>query len=279
MEEKKIKNPQSGDACSLTGNSTHEQGLIEQRDQKLIEDHEKLLIEDKGEITDARTASLSEEIDAVAPERREKHSWFGWWAAAIAAICVIAICLYFGTKDNEIENQKTAQVAAKLKGSRVNTLASARLAAGNVAGKAASSAAATTKGTVNGLANTDVSANYPMATEESIDSKAEQASTVEYLYFFANDQSEIPDNALLDEISAKAAQTGADITITAYASEVGNQNYNDELCKDRAKNLADYFETHGVTADHIKLVNGGQTDKYGAYAYNRRADIVVDYAG
>lgn len=121
--------------------------------------------------------------------------------------------------------------------------------------------------------------HYAYATEESIEQKAKDESSVDYLYYFGNDQSEVGYNELLDEIAAKAVATDADITITAYASETGTPAYNENLCHERAENLADYLEEHGVDADNITIKSGGQTDKYGAYAYNRRADIVVDYAG
>lgn len=130
-----------------------------------------------------------------------------------------------------------------------------------------------------GSEGVSVYGRYPVATESQVDRAADQDRTIDYLYYFKNGQSEIADNEVLNTIAEKASETGAEITITAYASPTGSAAFNANLCNERARNLEEYLEAHGVESDHIKIINGGQTDQFGGDAYNRRADILVNYAG
>lgn len=282
MDEKDLKTPQSGDTCPTPDNSTQGQ-LPDQDDQKLIENHEKLLIENHERllIEDKEAAAAAATVADVEPEKPVKKRWFGWWACALVAAAVIGICLYFGTKDSQIATQRIAASKAAVANANASRNGGTTLLSNGKAlsSDASASLAANGKNVYAARVANGAAGHYAYATEESIEQKAKDESSVDYLYYFGNDQSEVGYNELLDEIAARAVATDADITITAYASETGSPAYNDNLCHERAENLADYLEEHGVNADNITIKSGGQTDRYGAYAYNRRADIVVDYAG
>lgn len=153
----------------------------------------------------------------------------------------------------------------------------------DVAGKAgkavkstAASMATAVATTVDGAA---AYARYPVASDDLISQEAADERKVDYLYYFANDQSAIPNNEVLNDIAEAARNTDASITITAYASPTGSAAYNDALCQQRAENLENYLVAHGVDADNISIIPGGQTDKFGDDVFCRRADIVVNYAG
>lgn len=162
-------------------------------------------------------------------------------------------------------------------------------AAANVSGKVSDAAtavkdkvgdaASATADAVKNLAGVDVYAKYPVATDKLISQEAADGRKVDYLYYFANNQSAIPDNEVLNEIAEAAKETDAQITITAYASPTGSAAYNEALCEKRAENLENYLVAHGVDADNINIEKGGQTAQFGDEAFNRRADILVNYAG
>lgn len=285
--------------------------LEEEDDQKLIEQHDHLQIEDKGATAAERMAAAAARqqiVDSVIPPK--KRSWFGWWACALLALAVIGVCIYLATRDNDIAREQTAKVEARvnaLKQQNRNSLASLQASknaaatsanntantsgavpgssvanpSGNGAGNAVANPNANGSQSANAVADANVEkvAGYPMATDSSIDYAADHKCAVDYLYYFANDKSGIASNELLDEIAHMAKETGAGITITAYASSVGTPEYNDNLCHERAMNLENYLVAHGVSADHIKIVTGGQTDRFGNPSLNRRADILVNYAG
>lgn len=285
-------------------------------DQKLIEQREYLEIEDKGPTAAEKQAAAAavETIDFEEPKR--KKTWAGWWAAALFALAIIGCCIYFATRDGRQLERRVAQTssavgtkganaaafisgkvsdAASSVSDKVSDAASSAVdkvsdAAGAVknkvadvagaAGKAVKSTAASmataVATTVDGAA---AYARYPVASDDLISQEAADERKVDYLYYFANDQSAIPDNAVLDDIAEAARNTDAAITITAYASPTGSAAYNDALCQQRAENLENYLVAHGVDADNIKIIPGGQTDKFGDDAFCRRADIVVNYAG
>lgn len=106
---------------------------------------------------------------------------------------------------------------------------------------------------------------------------AAAADAVDYVYYFANDKSAVTDNAVLDQVASKVGKSGADVVVTAYASEVGNPAYNMKLSARRAENIAGYLIAHGVPRDHVKIVSNGESDKYGDFAHNRRANIHIEY--
>lgn len=261
MEDKNLKNTPD-----------EEQLLIEQHEYLKIEDKgspetECLKIEDKG-ATEAERLAAEELVDEGAVDPGRKKSWFGWWVAAIFALAVIGLCLYFATKDSVMTRDRTEQLAT-LKSSATQSTATAA-----VSGQTAANGSQSAYG--DGVT---VYGKYPAATESIINAQAKNGRTADYLYYFGNDKSAVPDNALLDDIAAKAQASDADITITAYASNTGSAAYNANLCNKRASNLEHYLIDHGVKADHIKVVDGGQTTQFGGAAYNRRADIVVNYHG
>lgn len=278
MENTNKSKPKSGEGCAVFNDYTP--------DQKYIENRERKLIEDKGQIGEAAFAGEHEQ------EPGRKKGWFGWWACALLAVAVIGLCLYFATRDSQ-PNPSESVLAS---GNTIITSGSDSLSQGGkkaVNKKVVMLKKVVVRGNTNNM-TADASAagagvdaatqseavtSDRLASEASIDKAANLEASVDYIYYFGNDQSSVADNVLLDEIAQKASETGADITVTAYASETGSAAYNKELTKERASNLAEYLIDRGVSADHIKISAGGQTDRYGNYALNRRADIVVDYAG
>lgn len=274
------------------------------QDQKLIEDHVYLEIEDKGNIVTEKVAAVEEPVANEFVEPAKKKGWSGWWVAALFALLAIGCCIYFATRDAKKSEIRTAQNAAvgskhapftALKGF-VAESSTAMISAGNDAADAVGNAAGKTtdtladagsavKGTVDNAVNSvkgvidgvSVYGKYPKASCDLVDQEAADGRRVDYLYYFANNVSAVPENAVLNDIAEAAANTGADITITAYASPTGSAAYNEALCEKRAENIENYLEAHGVSADHIKIVSGGQTDQFGSDAYNRRADILVNY--
>lgn len=241
---------------NLTTMKKNEFNSADNADQKLIEDHVYLEIEDKGAIPAAPAAGNAA---AAVAEPVRKKSWGGWWAAAIVALLAIGCCIYFATRDSKDKEKQLAKTA---------------LSSGVI-----SKSAGTELADATNLEDITVFGKYPMATESQVNQSAAKGKTVDYLYYFANDKSAVADNAVLNDVAEKAQATNADITITAYASPTGSAAYNANLCAQRAENLENYLVAHGVSADHIKIVNGGQTSQFGSDAYCRRADIVVNYAG
>lgn len=269
MEKTNLNNPRSGEGCSVLKKSTHEQKYIENRERKLIED--------KG------NACVSEFSDDTG--KGVIKGWFGWWACALLAVAVIGLCLYFATRDS----QPTAEMKA------YNSTGSTQISSpGQANSKTYASVSTGARKVVNkkvvvlkqvrvpgaaSISRENAVDGNKYASESSIDKAAALEASVDYIYYFGNDKSAVADNQLLDEIAQKAGETGAEITVTAYASETGTPAYNRQLTEERASNLAEYLVARGVPADHIRINAGGQTDRYGDYALNRRADIVVDYAG
>ncbi|MCM1489217.1 MAG: OmpA family protein [Muribaculum sp.] len=270
-------------------------------DQKLIEDHVYLEIEDKG-ATAAEVAAAAADKKAAAaavmmdtPEIDEpvkKKKWGGWWAAALFALLAVGCCIYLATRDSKTSQDRTAQTTTitkhapftALKG-QVSKAAGAVAQAGRAVGgtidnsvnsvkDGVSRTAAAVKGYIDGV---EVYGKYPKASDDLINQEAADGRQVDYLYYFANNASAVPDNAVLNDIAEAAKNTGADITITAYASPTGSAAYNEALCEKRAENIENYLVAHGVSADRIKIVSGGQTGQFGSDAYNRRADILVNY--
>lgn len=278
MENTNKSSPKSGERCTVFNDYTS--------DQKYIENQEHKLIEDKGLIGDAAFVGEHDQ------EPQHKKGWFGWWACALLAVAVIGLCLYFATRDSQPIPSESVLATGNI---TVTTGSSSMNQTGKKAvnkkvvmlkkviirgNKNSMTADAKTKGAEfsDATLSNDIASDR-LASEASIDKAANLEASVDYIYYFGNDQSSVADNILLDEIAQKASETGADITVTAYASETGSPAYNKELTRERASNLAQYLIERGVPADHIKISAGGQTDRYGDYALNRRADIVVDYAG
>lgn len=278
------------------------------QDQKLIEDHVYLEIEDKGNIVTEKITDVEEPIVNEYVEPARKKGWSGWWVAALFALLAIGCCIYFATRDAKKSEIRTAQTTSggskhapftALKGfvaeSRTAVISAGNdaadavdNAAGKTAGKTADALADTgnaVKGTVDNAVNSvkgvidgvNVYGKYPKASGDLVDQEAADGRRVDYLYYFANNASAVPENAVLNEVADAAKNTDADITITAYASSTGSAAYNEVLCEKRAENLENYLVAHGVPADHIKIVSGGQTGQFGSDAYNRRADILVNF--
>lgn len=347
MNKTNFDSRQSGEGCYVPNYSDNGQRRIARREQKLIERRERKLIEDKGPVGAAAAMAMADEVEAPVIQRRK--SWFGWWVAGLVALMAIGLCLYFATRDNQLESRNPvfsrneartggrfvakgvdrnasmlSAAAADVKDGVANAgdkvaraaddaLAKAGAAAGSVwkkAGDAAGNAArnvsaaaarvlsdtpaddgvttdeyvativeenqeAYADGAETTLAEVDVYA--PMATKASVAKASDTDKTVDYVYHFANNQSAVPENAILSEIAAKAKATGADITVTAHASNVGSAAYNMKLSRERAENIARYMVAHGVDASHVRVKAEGATTEYGDAAHNRRADIIVDY--
>lgn len=294
MEKTDFNNRRSGGGCYVPQTPLDEGRLIGKRDRKLIGKREQKLIEDYDK---APVAAATAPLEVPEPKR---NSWFGWWVAGFVALVAVGLCLLFATKNSDFGGRNTASnlLGNNLKANiaadaDANTTASGyntgngnsvarrqvkiikRIPAASAATAATTTASAATATT----ATTAAYGSYPVATKALIDQYADNAATADYIYYFGNDKSAVPANAALDEIARKAEATGAEITVTAYASEVGSPAYNEQLSQKRAGNIADYLVAHGVDASHVKVKASGATDRFGGDAFNRRADITVDYAG
>lgn len=126
-------------------------------------------------------------------------------------------------------------------------------------------------------AQTAMPAESVSVTEVTAIAAAEVPEEETFVYFFSNNKATVTDSRTLESIAETAASTGADVTVTGYASETGSTAYNKAISEERAENIAEYLEDHGVDTDHIKVVSGGATDRFGDAAHNRRADITVEY--
>lgn len=234
-----------GDACNVDPANKHEQKRIEDHPQHLIEDHPQHLLENIVE---------DEAIAAIPPVERKSTGVLGWCLAALLAIVLIGGCLYFTTKKDSTDTYKAKQTA----------FVSTPGKTGNTTGQTDGYSQAANDGyNVSGTKGYGIS-------DEFIEN---------YVYYFGNDKSAVTDNSVLDNLALKAEKNNADIEITAYASMVGNSDYNQRLSEKRAANVASYLVAHGVPKDHIKVISNGQTQSFGDNAHNRRADIHVVYPG
>lgn len=127
------------------------------------------------------------------------------------------------------------------------------------------------------VAQTAMPAESVSVTEVTAIAAAEVPEEETFVYFFSNNKATVTDSRTLESIAETAASTGADVTVTGYASETGPAAYNKAISEERAENIAEYLEDHGVDTDHIKVVSEGATDRFGDAAHNRRADITVEY--
>lgn len=127
------------------------------------------------------------------------------------------------------------------------------------------------------VAQTAMPAESVSVTEVTAIAAAEVPEEETFVYFFSNNKTTVTDSRTLESIAETAASTGADVTVTGYASETGSTAYNKAISEERAENIAEFLEEHGVDTDHIKVVSGGATDRFGDAAHNRRADITVEY--
>lgn len=210
-------------------------------EEHLIEDHPQQLIEDHPQKF-IENHHVEEPVAAMAaPEESGGSSqWWAWCVAGLIGLCLIAVGFYFGFK-NDNESAKYAHATTQ------NEVGAKTYA-------------------LSGASGGDSSIAVPQSVEE-------------YVYYFGNDKSSVPDNTVLNQLADKVEETGADITVTAYASTVGNADYNENLSTKRADNVAKYLIAHGVPSNHVKIVPSGETSDYGDVAHNRRANIHVVYPG
>ncbi len=125
--------------------------------------------------------------------------------------------------------------------------------------------------TADGLAQNTVAGSAQAAQVSAADAPDD------VVYLFPLNVSNIPDNKALNEVAAKAAKSGAYVTVVAYTDESGQPDYNKRLSEKRAKSVGDYLIAHGVPSDHIKTQGLGQTHAYPTPADDRRAEVHVTY--
>lgn len=226
-----------GDSCNVHSKLSYEEHLIEDHPQKLIEDHPQHLIEDHPAKAAAFAAAPVETEAVGAPIAGGNKS--SWWAWCLAGLVGLFIVGLglYFGLRKDHDGVKGEQYAYTSQPAGV--------------GKA-------------------------VGTEE-VTVVAAPASVEDYVYYFGNDKSAVVDNSRLNQVADKIEETGADVVVTAYASQVGNENYNKNLSEKRANNVANYLVAHGVPVDHVKVVSNGETANYGDEAHNRRANIHVVY--
>ncbi len=232
-----------GDSCNVRSKLSYEEHLIEDHPQKLIEDHPQHLIEDHPAKAAAFAAAPVETEAVGAPiAGGSKSSWWAWCLAGLVGLFIVGLGLYYGLRNdnNGVDGNRYAYVSKN-------------------------EAKENTQGQTVGLDGVTV-VGAPGSVED-------------YVYYFGNDKSAVVDNSRLNQVADKIEETGADVVVTAYASQVGNENYNKNLSEKRANNVANYLVAHGVPVDHVKVVSNGETTNYGDEAHNRRANIHVVYPG
>ena len=67
--------------------------------------------------------------------------------------------------------------------------------------------------------------------------------------------------------------TNKTIEVVAYTDEVGSENYNNNLSKQRAIAVKRYLVNKGLSSNSIIIVPKGESTKYGVDSLNRRAEI------
>lgn len=228
-----------GDSCKVNSKLNYEEHLIEDHPQKLIEDHPQHLIEDHPAKAAAFAAAPVETEAVGAPIAGGDKS--SWWAWCLAGLVGLFIVGLglYFGLRKDHDGVKGGQYA---------------------------------------YTSQPTGAGKAVGTEE-VTVEAAPGSVEDYVYYFGNDKSAVVDNSKLDQVADKIEETGADVVVTAYASQVGNENYNKNLSEKRADNVADYLVAHGVPVDHVKVVSNGETSNYGDEAHNRRANIHVVYPG
>lgn len=282
---------QEGDYCNVSDHLKDEARLIEDHPQHLIEDQYKAA---GGAVPPAVPPAVAE-AEAVAEAPQKKSGAWAWWLAAAAAVVLVGSWLIYSNKsERDVSTQATSSQVAFISTDSIgdavgNTVASAgkgvATAADSVglkvsglyakASDATASAASAVKSAVKSAAGSVKSAAQQVTGQDSV--PVEQVEN--YVYYFANNDAEVDPNAVLDQAAEIIQETDADVVITAYASTLGNQAYNDNLSQQRAQNIAEYLVAHGVPRDNVKVVKGGQSESYGDAAHNRRANIHVDYHG
>lgn len=236
-----------GDSCKVNSKLNYEEHLIEDHPKKLIEDHPQHLIEDHPQnlIEDhpakaAAFAAAPVETEAVgAPIAGGGKS--SWWAWCLAGLVGLFI-VGLGLYFGLRKDH------AGIKGEQY-AYVSQNKGSGQAVGT------------------------------DGVNVVAAPGNVEDYVYYFGNDKSAVVDNSRLKQVADKIEETGADVVVTAYASQVGNEVYNKNLSEKRADNIADYLVAHGVPVDHVKVVSNGETTNYGDEAHNRRANIHVVYPG
>lgn len=119
--------------------------------------------------------------------------------------------------------------------------------------------------------------NIAAASTASNAQNTSATSGDDVVYLFPLDGSEIPEDAVLNNLAAKVSKSGAYVAVVAYTDESGNAAYNQRLSERRAKRVGDYLIAHGVPANHVKTEGLGQTHAYPTAAQDRRAEIHVTY--
>ena len=97
--------------------------------------------------------------------------------------------------------------------------------------------------------------------------------TTKMIYLFDTGEAVIPENATLNEFARQISDTGRDVSVVAYTDPTGSRAGNEALSQKRAKALGDYLAAHGVSPQHIKIKGKGQTDAFGSYPLDRRAEL------
>lgn len=96
------------------------------------------------------------------------------------------------------------------------------------------------------------------------------------VYLFPLNGADIKEDAGLNKVAKAAAETGADVTVTAYTDESGKPAYNQRLSERRARRVGDYLVAHGVPRNHVKTIGRGPTHAYANAAQDRRAEVHID---
>ena len=133
----------------------------------------------------------------------------------------------------------------------------------------------------------DQCANTPMS--DAVDAKGctlyeDKEAVMTLLVTFPHDVAEVP-NAYFDDIEELAAfmkeNDGTSVLLEGHASAVGDADYNMQLSKKRAQDVADVLIKDGISSDRVSTIGYGEerllntANTLEAHAQNRRVEAQV----
>jgi type IX secretion system PorP/SprF family membrane protein len=112
------------------------------------------------------------------------------------------------------------------------------------------------------------------ALDQAFLQKAKEAPEGVVVFFDTNKFNIKPEyQSKLDAYADKVKTSGASITISGYADEIGPEGYNQTLSEKRAQSVKEYLERQGVDVSKIRTQGFGETTNFGkSLDMNRRAE-------
>ncbi|MCM1076615.1 MAG: OmpA family protein [Bacteroides sp.] len=219
--------------------------------ERLPEHPEPLELAEHEEMPAAAVPPVAADTTHVKPVSRG-HGWgyLGWAGLAAFAVAVLVGSIYFFSY--RAQHDPTAMGPLQAKNTAVSTPTS-------------------DEGMIE-IISIDASETPIASTQTAATSTGAPQDVV---YLFPLNGSDITDDATLNALAKKVAETGSYVAVVAYTDESGNAAYNQKLSEQRAKKVGKYLIAHGVPANHVKTKGMGETHAYPTAAQDRRAEIHV----